>query len=87
MDKQLADDLVMKSAKRGSSDRNHKPREEQGQEVDHKRRKFDDIGYAVMNEDDPRRLATLSEEFKKEHEQYLKENAEMYECDAKPNGR
>ena len=36
-------------------------REEQGQEMDHKRRKLDDIEDAAMNENDPEQLEEYEE--------------------------
>ena len=75
MEKHLENDLRVKSAKLRLSERSRKLREEQGPLVDHERRKLDDIEDAVMNEDDPQRLAALYEQFQEECEQYLK--AEM----------
>ena len=49
--------------------------------MDLKRRKLDFIEDAVMNEDDPQRLAVFYEKFQEEYEQYLK--AEMDATNAK----
>ena len=64
-------------------ERNRKVREEQGHDMDHKRRKLDDIEDAVMKEDDPEQLATLYEQFRKEYEEYLMEKAEKEGSDVK----
>ena len=81
MEKHLEDDLRVRNAKLRLSERSRKLREEQGPEVDHKRRKLDDIEDAVMNEDDPQRFAALYEKFQEEYEQFLK--VEMDARDAK----
>ena len=79
--KHLEDDLRVKGAKLRLSERSRKLREEQGPEVDRKRRKLDDIEDVVINEGDPQRLATLYEQFQEEYELYLK--AEMDASDTK----
>ena len=76
LEKHLETDLRVRNAKVRLSERNRKVREEQGQDMDHKRRKLDDIEDAVMKEDDPEQLATLYERFRKEYEEYLMDKAE-----------
>ena len=48
LEKHLETDLRVKNAKVRLSERNRKVREERGQDMDHKRRKLDDIEDAVM---------------------------------------
>ena len=76
LEKHLDTDLRVKNAKVRLSERKRKVREEQDQDMDHKRRKLDDIEDAVMKEDDPEQLATLHERLRKEHEEYLMEKKE-----------
>ena len=83
LEKHLETDLKVKNAKVRSSERNRKVREEQGQDMDHKRRRLDDIEDAVMKENDPEQLATLYERFRKEYEEYLMDKAEKEGSDIK----
>ena len=52
MEKHLEDDLRVKNETLRLSERSRRLREEQGPEVDHKKRKLDHIEDAVINEDD-----------------------------------
>ena len=83
LEKHLENDLRVKNAKVRLSERNRKVREEQGHDMDHKRRKLDDFEDAVMEEYDPEQSATLYEQFRKEYEEYLMEKAEKEGSDVK----
>ena len=83
LEKHLETDLRVKSVKIRLSERIRKVREEQGQDMDHKRRKLDDIEDAVMKEGDLEQLATIYERFRKEYEEYVMEKAEKEGSDIK----